>query len=169
MHLNSWKSLQECGNGNLDNVLTSHIIVSSVGGQASTRMQPKEPTDIAAKWGIGLDAARRTLECTTQRGLWTVLHPSLSLRFWTNDWQLRYRRPQHGVFGDTLFCCLDIHISFLQKICRKILGYFDTFISVQFHFLCMDRAKVNISNGFISRFRLGPSLTSRSNVRTYDY
>ena len=32
MHSNPCKSLQECGNGNMENVLTSHIIVSSVGG-----------------------------------------------------------------------------------------------------------------------------------------
>ena len=53
---------------------------SSVGGQASTLMQPTEPTDIAAKWGIGLEVARCTLDCTTHRGLRTVIHPSLSRR-----------------------------------------------------------------------------------------
>ena len=82
--------------------LTDHIIVSIVGGQASTRMQHTEPTDLAAKWGIGLGVARLTLECKTQRGLRTVLHPSLSRRFLTNHRQLRYRRLRHAVFGDTL-------------------------------------------------------------------
>ena len=65
-------------------------------------MQPTDPTDLAAKWGIGLEAARRTLEFTTQRVIWKVLHPSLSHRFRTNDRQLRYRRLRHNVFGDTL-------------------------------------------------------------------
>ena len=81
MHSNPCKSLQEWGNGNLENVLTARIIVSSFGVQASNRMQPTEPTDLAAEWGIGLEAARHTLECKTQRGIWTVLHPSLSRRF----------------------------------------------------------------------------------------
>ena len=45
----------------MENVLTANIIVSGVGGQASTGMQPTEPTDIAAKWGIGLEVARLTL------------------------------------------------------------------------------------------------------------
>ena len=85
IHLNPYKSLQECGNGNLENVLTAHIIVSSVEGQASNRMQPIETNDLEAEWGIVLEAAHNTLECTTQRGLWTVLHPSLSRRFQTND------------------------------------------------------------------------------------
>ena len=48
-----------------------------------------------------MKAARRTLECTTHRELRTVLHPSLSRRFQTNDRQLRYMRLRHDVFGDT--------------------------------------------------------------------
>ena len=61
--------------------LTARIIVSSVGRQASTRMQSTESTNIAAKWEMVLEVSRRTLECTTQRGLQTVLHPSLIRRF----------------------------------------------------------------------------------------
>ena len=86
----------------MENVLIAHMIVSSLGGQSSTRMQLTEPTDLAEKWGIGLEAACRTLECTTQRGLWTVIHPYLSRRFQTYDWQLEYRRLRYDVFGDTL-------------------------------------------------------------------
>ena len=67
MYSNPCKSLQECGDGNLENFLTAQIIDSSVGGQASTQMKPTEPTDLAAKWGIRLEAARSTMECTTQR------------------------------------------------------------------------------------------------------
>ena len=47
MHSNTCKSLQEC-----ENVLTDRIIVSSIGGKASTRMQPTETTDIAVNWGV---------------------------------------------------------------------------------------------------------------------
>ena len=102
MHSNPCKSLQECRDGNWDNVLTPHIIVSSVGGQASTWMKLAEPIDFAAKWGIGLEVARCTLKCKNHRRLRTVLHPYLILRFRTNDRQLRYKRLQHDVFGDTL-------------------------------------------------------------------
>ena len=49
-----------------------------------------------------MESACCTLQCTTQRGLRTVIHPSLSCHFRTNDRQLRYRRLQHDVFGDTL-------------------------------------------------------------------
>ena len=64
-------------------------------------MQPTEPTDIAKKLGLELEAARRTLQCTTQRGVQTLLHPYFSCRFQMNDWKLRYRQLQHDVFGDT--------------------------------------------------------------------
>ena len=86
----------------MENVLTANIIVSSVGGQASTRMQPTEPTDIAAKWGIGLEPVRPTLDCTTQRGHRTVIHLSLRQLLRANDQQLRYRHLQHDVFGENL-------------------------------------------------------------------
>ena len=85
----------------MKNVLTDHIIVSSVGGEASTRIQPTEPTYLAANWGIGLEVARPILECTTQRRLWAVLHTSLGCRFRKNDRQFRYRRLRHDVFSDT--------------------------------------------------------------------
>ena len=88
IYLNPCDYLQYCRNGNLDNVFTAHIIVSSVGVQASTRMQPTEPTYLAEKLGVVLEAAHSTLECTTHRGLWTVLHTTLSRRFRTNDQQL---------------------------------------------------------------------------------
>ena len=95
MYINPCKSLQDCGDGNLEHVLTAHIIVSSAGGQASTRMQPTDPTELAEKWGVGLEATRSTLECTTQRGIRTVLHLSLNRRFRTNYRQLQYRRLRY--------------------------------------------------------------------------
>ena len=57
---------------------------------------------LAKNWCIGLKQAERTIEATTQRGLRTILHPTLSRRFRTNDRQLRYRRLSHEMFTDTL-------------------------------------------------------------------
>lgn len=45
----------------------------------------------------------RTVKATTQRGIRTVLHPTLLRRFRTNDRQLRYRRLPIDCFTDTLF------------------------------------------------------------------
>ena len=60
------------------------------------------PQVLAANWGINLRSATRTVNVTTQRGIRTVLHPTLSRRFRTNDRQLRYRRLPIDCFTDTL-------------------------------------------------------------------
>jgi hypothetical protein len=57
---------------------------------------------LASNWNISLEAAKRTLQVTTQRGIRTVSNPSLSRRFRTNDRQLRYRRIGTDVFTDTM-------------------------------------------------------------------
>ena len=57
---------------------------------------------LAKNWGIGLEMAQQTIEATTQKGLRTILHTTLSRRFRTNDRQLRYRRLSHDVYTDTL-------------------------------------------------------------------
>ena len=60
------------------------------------------PQRLAKNWGIGIALAKKTLAATTQRGVRTVLHPTLSRRFRTNDRQLRYRRLACDMFTDTL-------------------------------------------------------------------
>ena len=50
------------------------------------------PYDLARRWNIGLEAAKRTLLKTTQRGLRTVPNPLLSQWYSTTYRMLRYRR-----------------------------------------------------------------------------
>ena len=57
---------------------------------------------LARRWAIFSVKARVTVKKTTQRGLRSNLHPTLSCRFPTNDRMLRYRRMPHPVFSDTL-------------------------------------------------------------------
>ena len=59
---------------------------------------------LANRWQISLEKARNTVEHTMQRGMCTVLHPTLSRRFRTNDRMLRYRRMPCDLYGDTMFC-----------------------------------------------------------------
>ena len=80
--------------------LEMNQIVSSV--TSYERRTGIDPKQLAQKWGIGLDAARRTINVTMQRGIRTVLHPSLSRRFRTNDRQMRYRRLPLELYSDTL-------------------------------------------------------------------
>ena len=57
---------------------------------------------LSKKWGISPDISKKTLQVTTQSGTRAVFHPSLYLRFRTNDRSLRYQKFSHNVFGDTL-------------------------------------------------------------------
>jgi hypothetical protein len=58
---------------------------------------------LAQNFGIGLDTDWRTLKATMQRGVRTVLSPTLSRRFRTNNRQLRYRRLPVDMFTNTMF------------------------------------------------------------------
>lgn len=57
---------------------------------------------LANRWQIPLDKAKTTIERTTQRGVRTCPHPTLSRRYGTNDRMLRYRRLPCDIYGDTV-------------------------------------------------------------------
>jgi hypothetical protein len=60
---------------------------------------------IAKTWNIGLENAKKTLQCTTQKGIRNTLYP-IERRFRTKQAQLRYRQlsGRHGRFyTDTFF------------------------------------------------------------------
>ena len=57
---------------------------------------------LARKWGIGLDAAKRMIRATTLRGIQSVLDPTISRQYPTNDRQLRYRRLPLEMYSDTM-------------------------------------------------------------------
>ena len=91
-------SLQEVD----DDVLQSNRVISGVGVSTTEVRRKLDTATLAAKWDIGLKKAARTIEKTTQRGMRTVLHPSLLRRFRTNDRQMHYRRLSVELFTDTL-------------------------------------------------------------------
>ena len=68
----------------------------------SRRRNSLSPKLLARRWGTQLATAKRTLNSTTQRGVRSVLNPTMTCRYWTNDRQLRYRRLSHDIFTDTL-------------------------------------------------------------------
>ena len=57
---------------------------------------------LSLKWLISTEAARRTVQHTTQQGIRTILQPSLSQLFNTNDQALIYNRLQHSAFINTI-------------------------------------------------------------------
>jgi hypothetical protein len=63
-----------------------------------------DPTQLARTWQVGLDAAKQTLQKTTQRGVRSVLHPNIERRFpTTGDRHLHYRGLTSSIYHDTLF------------------------------------------------------------------
>jgi hypothetical protein len=58
---------------------------------------------LANKWGIGLEAAKRTRLVTTQTGIRRMIHPSFTKRYKTNYRQLRYRRLPVTIYTDIMF------------------------------------------------------------------
>ena len=58
---------------------------------------------LANKWGILPQKALKMICCITQHGVCTLLHPSSSRQFRTNDNQLWYRRLPHNVYSDMSF------------------------------------------------------------------
>jgi hypothetical protein len=87
--------------------MTSHVHISEVSMSSLTAdMRDGDGVDVstlAKNFGIGIEAAKRTLLVTTQRGVKRMIHPSLSVRFRTNDRQLRYRRLPVTCFTDIMF------------------------------------------------------------------
>ena len=59
---------------------------------------------LANRWQFSLEKAQNTVRRTTQRGVRTVLHPTLPRHFRTNDWMLHYRRMLCNLYSDSLFC-----------------------------------------------------------------
>ena len=68
----------------------------------SSRRNSMSPHLLDQRWGTHLDTARRTLDATTQRGVSSVLNPTTTRRYRTNERQLHYRRLSHDMFNDTL-------------------------------------------------------------------
>ena len=79
------------------------VQISSISSLKALPQERLDPQTLADNWGIGIETAKRTIKVTTQRGIRTVLHPTLSRRFRTNDQQLRYRRLPVDMFTDTMF------------------------------------------------------------------
>jgi hypothetical protein len=93
---------------NFHQVLTSHVVISSVDTSLSghVRLRKAAPIDfmtLTARWMIAPEDAKKTVQLTTQWGVCTCLNPTLAQQFPTNDWILCYKQLPHTTFTDTLF------------------------------------------------------------------
>ena len=91
-------------NANVANVLniSAKPAHSSLCNIYSTKKKQVDSTTLAKYWNIDRKKASNTVKLTTQRGVRSTLHPSLSQGYPTNDRMLRYNRLPHPVFTDTL-------------------------------------------------------------------
>ena len=74
----------------------------NLGNVYSTRGKEVDSGTLSKRWNINQRKALNTVRQTTQRGVRSCLHPSLSRRMPTNDRMLRYKRLPHPVFSDTM-------------------------------------------------------------------
>jgi hypothetical protein len=86
----------------LDDRLFTRSLTANIAALNSKLSTKFDPELLAKKWGIDKQTAHRTVNVKMQRGVRTMLHPTLSRRFRTNDRQLRYRRLPVDCFTDTL-------------------------------------------------------------------
>jgi hypothetical protein len=92
--------------------LEQHVTIS-VAALDTTKTAPgwihskaRKPVDaemLAKGWLIPANCTARTVDRTTQQGVRTMLNPTLSCRFLTNDRMLCYPPMSHPVFGNTMF------------------------------------------------------------------
>ena len=60
------------------------------------------PAALAKRWGIGVGAAKRTIDATTQFAVRSLANPTLTRRFATHDKMLRFRRLPCKMYTDTM-------------------------------------------------------------------
>ena len=89
-------------NDNLTTALESQIQISIV-LIGMVRKPSIDPIVLAKWWGINPEKAQKTIKATTQRGIWTMLHPSLMRWLRTNDWNLHYCCLAHPAFSVMMF------------------------------------------------------------------
>ncbi len=75
------------------------------------------PEDLALKWFIGIETAKRTIEKTTQRGIRDFSTTSGSKRMKHTAYQLKYRHLRATVYTDTMFATVK---SLRQNTCAQL-------------------------------------------------
>jgi hypothetical protein len=95
----------------LATALQSHVHVSALSMKAKRSVKSVKtgkkrwkvgPAALSKRWGIGLGAAKRTIDATTQHSVRNLLNPSLTRRFASHDKLLRFRRLPCRMYTDTM-------------------------------------------------------------------
>jgi hypothetical protein len=114
---------------NFHQVLTSHVIVSSVnaslsGHVGSCKTVPIDFMTLAGRWMITPDRAKKTVQRTTQQGVRTCLNPMLAQQFplTTGCFAISGSRIQLLLTQFLLACLLIVEVSVLRHTPRPLAG-----------------------------------------------
>ena len=86
-----------------------------------------DAVELAKKWGIGLNTARKTIDITTPKVIRSAIHP-ISRCFRTKQAQLNYNRLDTTMYSDTMFAPIK---SLAGNTCGQLFindNYFGEFI-----------------------------------------
>jgi hypothetical protein len=162
--LDDGKLLAELDDNNLN--FNISLVKSEIRDKAGV-----DAATLAKKWGIGIEAAKRTRLVTTQRRIRRMIHPSLTKRYKTNDRQLRYRRLPVTMYTDTMYSTiLSIQKNKAAQIFCTDFGFVREFplkkekeahdaLSLLFHrdgvpnAMVMDGAKAHVEGEFRRKMR----------------
>jgi hypothetical protein len=93
-----------------DDLLPNHLTISTIVSSEHLSTTPKEirkgattPLELAKRWFTGLHSAKRTLECTTQRGVRDFTFSEGTRRLRHSTYQLMYKHLRSLVYTDTMF------------------------------------------------------------------
>jgi hypothetical protein len=85
--------------------ITTNVNVSLVKSEIRDKSDIDAAT-LSKKWGIGIEASKRTRLVTTKRGIRRMIHQILIKRYKMNDRKLQYRRLSVTMYTDTMFSAI---------------------------------------------------------------
>ena len=94
-------STQRYDNNDPYTTLSRTVNISAAG--SGHRKGTIQAADLAARWHIGLEAAKRTIERTTQLAIRDLTNRTAQRRLKPVHYQLRYRRLRCDMYTDTMF------------------------------------------------------------------
>ena len=98
---------------------------NSYGTIQSNKRKKIDGYTLARRWSISSEKSIASVKNTTQRGFRSVMHPTLSRRYPTNNRMLRYKRMPHPVFSDTLQAGKkSAHVNIYGKAFCTIFGWY---------------------------------------------
>lgn len=92
------------------------MINTYVGAIGTRRKSAVTAEELARRWNIGIETARKIIQVTTQRGIRQAMHP-MTRRYRTDLMQNKYKRLNDTWYTDTMFLT---HKSIKGETCSQV-------------------------------------------------